>query len=37
MLAFHHLQVQDVYGDYHFEPYHITNSPRLIIIAKKVK
>ena len=36
MLAFHKLQIQDVYGDYHFNPYHVRNSPRLIIIAKKI-
>jgi SAM-dependent methyltransferase len=37
MFAFYDLQVQEVYGDYHFESYHVNNSPRLIIIAKKVK
>ena len=37
MFSFYDLQVQDVFGDYHFEPYHVNNSPRLIIIAKKVK
>ncbi len=37
MFSFYDLQVQEVYGDYHFEPYHVSNSPRLIIIAKKVK
>ncbi len=37
MFSFYNLQVQEVYGDYHFEPYHVTNSPRLIIIAKKMK
>lgn len=37
MFSFHDLQVQDVYGNYHFESYHVTDSPRLIIVAKKVK
>lgn len=37
MFSFYDLQVQEVYGDYHFEPYHVTNSPRLIILAKKLK
>jgi SAM-dependent methyltransferase len=37
MFSFYNLQVQEVFGDYHFEPYHVNNSPRLIIIAKKVK
>lgn len=37
MLSFYNLQVQEVYGDYHFEPYHVTDSPRLILMAKKIK
>ena len=37
MFSFYDLQVQEVFGDYHFEPYHVNNSARLIIIAKKVK
>lgn len=37
MLAFYGLQIQEVYGSYQFEPYHISNSPRLIIVAKKIK
>ncbi|MFT3843899.1 MAG: class I SAM-dependent methyltransferase [Lacibacter sp.] len=37
MLSYHDLQIQEVYGSYTFEPYHITNSPRLIIVAKKTK
>ena len=37
MFSFYDLQVQEVYGDYHFEPYHVTDSPRLIILAKKLK
>jgi SAM-dependent methyltransferase len=35
MFAFHHLQMQDVYGDYELNPYHVKNSPRLIMIARK--
>jgi SAM-dependent methyltransferase len=37
MLAFHDLQIQNVYGDYLFSSYDVKNSPRLIIEAKKVK
>ncbi|MEO5648966.1 MAG: class I SAM-dependent methyltransferase [Ginsengibacter sp.] len=36
MLAYHHMQVQEVFGDYNFGPYHVKNSPRMIIIAKKM-
>ena len=36
MLAYHHLQIQEVFGDYNFNDYHVKNSPRMIIIAKKV-
>lgn len=36
MLAYHHMQVQEVFGDYHFGPYHVRNSPRMIIVAKKM-
>lgn len=35
MFAFHYLQMQDVYGDYNFNPYDVKTSPRLIMIAKK--
>ncbi len=35
MLAYHQLQIQEVFGDYTFNSYHVTNSPRMIIIAKK--
>jgi len=35
MLAFYGLQIQEVFGSYQFEPYHVNNSPRLIILAKK--
>ena len=36
MLAYQGMQVQEVFGDYNFGPYHIRNTPRLIIIAKKL-
>lgn len=35
MLSFHHLQIQEVFGDYQFNSYHVKKSPRLVIIAKK--
>lgn len=35
MLSYQSLQVQEVYGDYDLSPYHVRNTPRLIIIAKK--
>lgn len=37
MLAYHSLQVQEVFGDYNFNSYHIKNSPRMLIIAKKIE
>jgi len=36
MLAFHHLQIQDVFGDYALNAYDVKNSPRMIIVAKKM-
>ena len=36
MFAFHYLQVQEVYGDYLLNAYDIKNSPRLIMVAKKL-
>lgn len=36
LFAFNGLQVQEVYGDYKFSAYDVKNSPRLIIVAKKV-
>jgi len=36
MLAYHRLQVQEVYGDYNFNSYHVKNSPRMVIISKKI-
>lgn len=35
MLSFQGLQVQEVYGDYDFNPYDTHKTPRLIIIAEK--
>ena len=35
MLAYHKLQIQEVYGDYNFNEYHVKNSPRMVMIAKK--
>ncbi|MEO8109345.1 MAG: class I SAM-dependent methyltransferase, partial [Ginsengibacter sp.] len=35
MLAYHKLQIQEVFGDYNFNNYHVKNSPRMVIIAKK--
>jgi SAM-dependent methyltransferase len=37
MFAYQGLQIQEVYGDYNFAAYDIRKSPRLIMIAKKVK
>ncbi|MCX6316249.1 MAG: methyltransferase domain-containing protein [Bacteroidetes bacterium] len=35
MLSFQGLQVQEVFGDYQLNPYHLRDTPRLIIIATK--
>jgi SAM-dependent methyltransferase len=35
MLSFHRLQIQEVFGDYHFNNYDVRKSPRMIICAKK--
>ncbi len=35
MLAYHQLQIQEVFGDYNFSDYHVKNSPRMVIIARK--
>lgn len=37
MFAFQGLQIQEVYGDYLFNSYDVKKSPRLIMIAKKIK
>jgi len=36
MFSFHHLQIQDVFGDYQLGSYDVKKSPRLIMIAKKI-
>lgn len=36
MFSFHRLQIQEVFGDYNFESYHVKKSPRLIMVARKV-
>ncbi|MES2429527.1 MAG: class I SAM-dependent methyltransferase [Bacteroidota bacterium] len=36
MFAYQGLQIQEVFGDYNFADYHVRNSPRLIVIAKKI-
>lgn len=36
MFAYHGMQMQDVYGDYDLNVYDVKNSPRLIMIAKKL-
>ncbi|NCI46932.1 class I SAM-dependent methyltransferase [Sediminibacterium soli] len=35
MLAYHSMQVQEVFGDYQLGRYHLRNSPRMIIVARK--
>lgn len=37
MFAYQGLQIQEVFGDYNFSNYDIRNSPRLVMIAKKMK
>lgn len=37
MFAYQGLQIQEVYGDYDFKSYDVKKSPRLIMIAKKIK
>lgn len=36
MLSYHQMQVQQVFGDYYFNDYHVRKFPRMIIIAKKM-
>jgi len=36
MFAFHHLQIQEVFGDYQLGSYDVKKSPRLIMMAKKI-
>ncbi len=35
MLSFQKMQVQEVFGNYELAPYHLNETPRLIIVAKK--
>ena len=35
MLSFQKMQVVEVFGDYDLNRYHVTNTPRMIIIARK--
>lgn len=37
MLSYQGLQVKEIFGDYELNNYHIRQSPRMIIIAKKVR
>ena len=37
MFSFEGLQIQEIFGDYSFNTYDVKKSPRLIIIAKKIK
>lgn len=37
MFAYHGLQIKEVFGDYSFSNYHIHTSPRLIMIAQKIR
>lgn len=35
MLSFQKMQVTDVFGDYQLSPYHISHTPRMILLGKK--
>jgi len=37
MFAYQGLQIQEVFGDYKFAGYNVTKSPRLIMIAEKIR
>lgn len=37
MMAYYGLQVQDVFGDYRLAHYDVINSPRMVVVAKKVR
>ena len=37
MFAYQGLQIQEVFGDYNFSRYDVKKSPRLVMIAKKIK
>jgi SAM-dependent methyltransferase len=36
MLSYQGIQIQEVFGSYHFEPFNLYSSPRLILIGKKM-
>jgi len=36
MLAFQGLQVKEVFGDYALGPYHVSQTPRMIMVAEKI-
>ncbi len=35
MMAYHKLQMQEVFGDYIFNSYNVKDSPRMVMIARK--
>jgi hypothetical protein len=37
MFAYHGLQIKEVYGDYRFGRYSVKSSPRLLMIAEKIR
>jgi SAM-dependent methyltransferase len=37
MLSYQHIQICEVYGSYDLQPYHVRNTPRLIILGQKIK
>lgn len=37
LFAFQHMQILEVFGDYHFSNFNMEKSPRLIMIVKKLK
>lgn len=37
MFAYQGLQLQEVFGDYSFSNYDVKRSPRMVMIAKKIK
>jgi len=37
MLAFQHMQIVEVFGDYQLKPYDVRRTPRMIIVARKMR
>jgi len=37
MFAYQGMQIKEVFGDYNFKNYHVKKSPRLVMIAEKIK